>query len=229
MKSITNPALIFTKKTTMTNLHQTVSKEDIKEMPRVVFDGKIVVISSETEAKKACDFLCKQTITGIDTETKPSFHKGVSHQVALLQVSTTEICFLFRLNIIGLCEPVKKFLSNRKTLKVGLSLHDDILSLHRRGDFRVGNFIDIQTIAPKFGIKDLSLQKIYANLFGQKISKGQRLSNWEADTLTEAQKKYAATDAWACLNLYNEFNRLKSQNDYILLDNNDEQIQEYNA
>ena len=229
MKLSTKPTLAFIKKKIMTNLHQTISKEDIIEMPRVVFEGKIVVISSEAEAKKACDFLCRQAITGIDTETKPSFHKGVSHQVALLQVSTAEICFLFRLNIIGLCEPVKKFLSNRKTLKVGLSLHDDILSLHRRGNFRVGNFIDIQAIAPQFGIKDLSLQKIYANLFGQKISKGQRLSNWEAETLTEAQKKYAATDAWACLNLYNEFNRLKSQNDYILLDNNDEQIQEYNA
>ncbi len=213
----------------MTYLQQTISKEDINEMPRVVFEGKIIVISSETEAKKACDFLCRQPITGIDTETKPSFHKGISHKVALLQVSTADICFLFRLNIIGLCEPVKKFLSNRKTLKVGLSLHDDILSLHRRGDFRVGNFIDIQTIAPEFGIKDLSLQKIYANLFREKISKGQRLSNWEAETLTEAQKKYAATDAWACLNLYNEFNRLKIQKDYILSDKNDEHIQEHNT
>ena len=229
MKSFTKPAQTFTKNTIMTKLHQTISKEEIREMPRILFEGRIVVISSEVDAKKACDFLRKQAITGIDTETKPSFHKGVSHQVALLQVSTPDICFLFRLNIIGLCEPVKKFLSNRKTLKVGLSLHDDILSLHRRGDFRVGNFVDIQAIAPEFGIKDLSLQKIYANLFGKKISKGQRLSNWEAETLTEAQKRYAATDAWACLNLYNEFIRLKSKNDYIILGKDDEHIQEYNA
>ena len=207
----------------MTNLYPTISKEEINEMPLVAFEGKIVVVSTLSEAEKACEFLCKQNIVGIDTETKPSFHKGVSHKVALLQVSTEDICFLFRLNIIGLCAPVKKFLSNRKTLKVGLSLHDDILSLHRRGDFRVGKFIDIQTIAPQFGIKDLSLQKIYANLFGKKISKGQRLSNWEADVFTEAQKKYAATDAWTCLNLYNEFSRLKTQKDYILLENDNEQ------
>ena len=186
----------------MTNLYPTISKEEINEMPLVAFEGKIVVVSTLSEAEKACEFLCK---------------------VALLQVSTEDICFLFRLNIIGLCAPVKKFLSNRKTLKVGLSLHDDILSLHRRGDFRVGKFIDIQTIAPQFGIKDLSLQKIYANLFGKKISKGQRLSNWEADVFTEAQKKYAATDAWTCLNLYNEFCRLKTQKDYILLENDNEQ------
>ncbi len=197
-------------------------------MPRAQFQGKIIVITSETEAKKASDYLCKQPIVGVDTETKPSFRKGVSHKVALLQVSTDDICFLFRLNFIGLCEPVRKLLSNRKTLKVGLSLHDDILSLHRRADFRVGNFIDIQDIVPQFGIHDMSLQKIYANIFGQKISKSQRLSNWEADVMSEGQKVYAATDAWACLNLYHELKRLKEQHDYILINNDNEQ-QEHNT
>lgn len=212
----------------MTNIYQKVSKEDISNMPRAQFGGKIVVVNSEIEAKKAADFLCGQKTVGIDTETKPSFRKGVSHKVALLQVSTEDICFLFRLNFIGMCEPVIKFLSNRKTMKIGLSLHDDILSLHRRADFRVGNFVDIQDLVPQFGIHDMSLQKIYANLFGQKISKSQRLSNWETDIMSDAQKMYAATDAWACLNIYHELKRLKEQHDYILIENDNEQ-QEHNA
>lgn len=212
----------------MTELYQTISKEEINQMPRAVFGGRIIVINSESEAKKAADYLCKCDITGIDTETRPSFRKGVTHKVALLQVSTQDTCFLFRLNMTGLCQPIKKFLSNRKTLKVGLSLHDDILSLHRRDDFREGNFLDIQDIVPEFGIKDLSLQKIYANIFGQKISKSQRLSNWEADVLSEAQKQYAATDAWACINIYNELKRLKEQHDYKLIENYNEP-QEHNT
>ena len=102
-------------------------------------------------------------------------------------------------------------------------------SPYTEGEIFALAILSTYTIAPEFGIKDLSLQKIYANLFREKISKGQRLSNWEAETLTEAQKKYAATDAWACLNLYNEFNRLKIQKDYILSDKNDEHIQEHNT
>lgn len=197
-------------------------------MPRALFEGKIIVVSSERETKKACAFLRQQAIVGIDTETKPSFHKGVTHKVALLQVSTDDTCFLFRLNFMGLCAPLREFLASRDTLKVGLSLHDDILSLHRRGDFDAASYIDIQDIAPRFGIRDMSLQKIYANLFGKKISKSQRLSNWEADVLSEAQKRYAATDAWACVQIYRKLKSLYEQHDYILIEN-DVQQQERNA
>lgn len=197
-------------------------------MPRALFEGKIIVVSSERETKKACAFLRQQAIVGIDTETKPSFHKGVTHKVALLQVSTDDTCFLFRLNFMGLCAPLRGFLASRDTLKVGLSLHDDILSLHRRGDFDAASYIDIQDIAPRFGIRDMSLQKIYANLFGKKISKSQRLSNWEADVLSEAQKRYAATDAWACVQIYRKLKSLYEQHDYILIEN-DVQQQEHNA
>ncbi len=210
----------------MTELSQVISKEEIQAMPVVKYEGKIVVVSTASEAEKCCDFLRKQPLVGIDTETKPSFHKGESRKVALLQVSTLDICFLIRLNMIGLTEPIKKMLSSRKTLKVGLSLHDDILALRHRGEFRPGKYEDIQKIVPLLGIKDLSLQKIYANVFKQKISKSQRLSNWEADVLTEAQKRYAATDAWACVKLHNKLMELQQTHDYTLKLNADEQQQQ---
>ena len=108
------------------------------------------------------------------------------NQVALLQVATADACFLFRLNHIGLPDFLEEFLQN-DVLKVGLSLKDDFRMLSRRNrqDPRTGNWVELQDYVPHFGIEEMSLQKIYALLFGEKISKTQRLSNWEAETLTE--------------------------------------------
>jgi ribonuclease D len=102
-------------------------------------------------------------------------------------------------------------LSDTQLLKVGLSLHDDFLRLSQRRDFVHGTFIDVQDVARSMGIADQGLRRLYANVFGKKISKGQQLSNWEADVLSDAQKQYAATDAWACIQLYREFLRLKEE------------------
>ena len=132
--------------------------------------------------------------------------------VALLQVSAQNVCFLFRLNVLGLTDSIKRLLSDEgETIKVGLSWHDDICGLLKRGFFHPGTFIDIQHIAKDMGIQDQSLQKLYANLLGQRVSKSQQLSNWEAPSLTDAQKNYAATDAWACIQLYEEMMRLRQE------------------
>lgn len=139
------------------------------------------------------------------------------HQVALLQVSSHDICFLFRLNMLGLSPSVKRFLEDTTVPKVGLSLTDDLHQLHRLGDFQAGLFIDLQDHVSEVGVEDMSLQKLYANFFGQKISKRQQLTNWEADVLTEQQKGYAATDAWACLMLYEELMRMEKTHDYELV------------
>ena len=100
---------------------------------------------------------------------------------------------------------------------IGLSWHDDVLSLQRRKHFMPGLFVDLQNLVGEIGIEDLSLQKIYANIFHQKISKRQQLTNWDADVLNEKQKRYAATDAWACLLLYEEIRRLIETHDYELI------------
>ena len=188
----------------------------LAELPSIVFEGPIHVVFTQQEAKKAIDFLLNQPILGIDTETKPSFRKGHTNMVSLLQVSTLEQCFLFRLNQLGMPEQIIRFLEDTSVLKVGLSLHDDILSLQRRKEFTPGLFIDLQDHMRELGIEDLSLQKIYANFFHQKISKNQRLTNWDIDVFTERQKRYAATDAWACLQIYYEYLQLRSSNNYEL-------------
>ena len=184
-------------------------KKEIGALPVASFEGRIIIVQSETESDKAVRYLLSQQILGIDTETRPSFRKGQTHQVALLQVSTVDTCFLFRLNMIGITESIKRLLEDCSVIKVGLSLKDDMHQLSKRADFTPGMFIELQHEVKKMGIKDMSLQKIYANLFSKRISKGQQLSNWEADTLTPQQKAYAATDAWACIMIYNELNELK--------------------
>jgi ribonuclease D len=132
-------------------------------------------------------------------------------------VSTSDICFLFRLNHTGLTPSLIQLLEDKTITKIGLSWHDDINALSKLATFKTGHFIDIQDHARDLGIEDLSLQKLYANLFGQKISKRQQLSNWEADILSDKQKQYAATDAWACIKLYEEINKLKETNEYQLI------------
>ena len=188
----------------MKQIRKTITKAEIAAMPKVLFPGRIFVIYTESEAEKAVAYLKDQRIVGVDTETRPSFKRGTTHKVALLQISTQDTCFLFRLNRIGMPDSLQEFLMS-DTLKIGLSLKDDFNSLRKREDVHPdrGNWIELQDYVGRFGIADRSLQKIFANLFGQKISKSQRLSNWEAEVLSEGQKLYAATDAWACVEIYN--------------------------
>ncbi|MBR2361001.1 MAG: 3'-5' exonuclease domain-containing protein 2 [Bacteroidaceae bacterium] len=198
-------------------IKEKIDKTEVAEMEVVTFPGRIIVIQTEQEAEKAVEYLLRFPIVGIDTETRPSFKRGIMHKVALLQVSTYDTCFLFRLNMIGMCPPVVRLLSHPTLVKVGLSLKDDIHMLHQLGDFAGNNFIDLQNIVGQVGIRDMSLQKIYANLFGQKVSKRQRLTNWEADVLNDPQKQYAAIDAWVCLKIYDRIEELKASGEYEVI------------
>ena len=202
-------------------MHKTIynkfDKALIANLPVAQFEGRIVVVLAQSEAERAVNYLLSCPLLGLDTETRPCFQRGHQHQVALLQVSTDDICFLFRLNHTGLSPAIVRLLEDTTVTKVGLSWHDDLNSLHRLGDFKAGYYVDIQDLIQDIGIEDMSLQKIYANLFGMKISKRQQLSNWEADILSDKQKLYAATDAWACIKIYEEITRLKLQGDYELV------------
>lgn len=192
-------------------------KSLIPALPVDQFEGRIIVILTPGETEKAVRYLLTQPILGFDTETKPSFKRGHPHKVALLQVSTPDTCFLFRLHYTGLTAALVRLLEDTSLTKVGLSWHDDVNSLQQLGQVNPQGFTDIQDLVSKLGIEDIGLQKLYANLFGKKISKRQQLSNWEADILTDKQKLYAATDAWACINIYNELQRLINDSDYQLI------------
>ena len=202
----------------MKTLFRSTPKQYISTLPKAEFQGKIVIIHSQREVQAAVEFLKKQTIVGVDTETRPSFRRGLTYQVALLQISTLDICFLFRLNMIGLPSELAQFFETPEILKIGLSLKDDISLLKRRAQFKPQGFIDLQDFVKTMGIEDMSLQKLYANVFGEKISKSAQLTNWENTVLTESQKKYAATDAYATLRIYLELNELKQNGSYKIIE-----------
>ena len=198
-------------------IYNKIDKTTISKLKKVVFYGKIVVIFTDQEAERAVDYLLSQPILGLDTETRPSFEKGKHYKCSLLQVATKTSCFLFRLNHLGMCSAVRRLLGDTKVTKVGLAWKNDLISLRQLGPFDTGTFVDLQDVVKEIGIEDQSLVKIYANLFNERISKNDRLSNWERDVLKDSQKVYAAIDAWACIRIYEEIERLKTTNEYELI------------
>ena len=184
-------------------IQQKFDKQLLSQLPHEEFQGRIIVVNNLIDAGKAVRYLMEQPIIGIDTETKPVFKKGAANKVALLQVSTHDTAFLFQLRFVGITDGIVKLMQSKKIKKVGLSLGDDFRALSARRKITPQNVVEIQELVKKVGIEDLSLQKIYAILFGEKIAKGQQLTNWEAPTLTPAQQNYGAVDAWACLKIYN--------------------------
>lgn len=179
-----------------------IDKKIINQMPVVAFPGRIHVISAVSQVKSAVNALRSSSIVGFDTETRPCFRRGERHPIALLQLSTPSDAFLFRLNKTGVPEPLRQYLEDETCIKVGLSTSDDFHQLASICDCRPAGFIELQELVKQYSIADMGLQKIYAILFQMKISKGQQLTNWEAPTLTDAQQRYAAIDAWACLKIY---------------------------
>ena len=121
-----------------------------------------------------------------------------------MQLSTDDTCFLFRLKLIGIPQCLADILVNPAIKKIGLSLKDDFSDMHKRSKLVPSNFVELHSFVKQYGIEDSGLQRIYGILFGKRITKAQRLTNWSAEVLTDAQKSYAALDAWACLRIYNE-------------------------
>lgn len=179
-----------------------ITKQQLADMPAVIYHGGITVADNRIAAIKALTLLRAESAVGFDTETRPSFRKGKTNNVSLIQIATQSHCYLFRINIIGFIPELRRFIEDSSVIKIGLSLKDDFFVLHKINEFIPESFIDLQEFTKKYFISDNSLQKIYGILFGERISKFQRLSNWEAPELSESQQNYAAIDAWACLKVY---------------------------
>lgn len=180
----------------------TISNEQTAELPSARFDGRIVVVDKEEQIEAVCRDLASQSIIGFDTETRPSFKAGVTNKVALLQLSTHECCYLIRLCRTKLHNTLLKILSNPNIIKIGADVAGDLRSLHALRHFNERGFIDLQQMVAAWGIEEKSLRKMAAIVLGHRVSKAQRLSNWEATTLTPQQQMYAATDAWVCISIY---------------------------
>ncbi|MRT93163.1 3'-5' exonuclease [Ancylomarina sp. 16SWW S1-10-2] len=186
----------------MISFQKSITKDEINELSLEAFEGEIVVIDSDEGLQEAVDYLKQFPVLGFDTETKPSFTKGSVNPVALLQLSSSEKSFLFRLNRIGLPAPVIELLSNSEIIKVGAAIKDDVRGLQEITDFDGNSFLELQQYVTSFGIENFSLKKLAAIVLNIRISKRQQVSNWEASELSAGQLRYAATDAWVSLEIY---------------------------
>lgn len=194
-------------------------KEYISNLPRYQFAGRIFVLQSPQEAERAVRALSRERVLGFDTETRPRFKKGPMRPPALLQIATEDTCFLFRIFRIGVTPALSNLLCNPEIIKVGISLKDDAAALLRsHTHFSTDSWVDLQRVAKQLGLQDQGLARLFANVFKRRISKGQQRSNWEADVLTPAQKLYAATDADACLKLFDALQPLLNGSPYELED-----------
>lgn len=189
----------------------TIDKEELQQLPTALFPGKIVLLNADEIDEKLEETWRAVRLWGFDTESKPIFKKGAKNKVALIQMATEDTCYLVRLS--KQFPPVlKEIFNNPDVIKVGLSSKDDFLQLRSIcKDLKPAGVVEIQSIVKQYGIEELSLQKIYAILFGKRISKTQRLSNWQAPELSEAQQQYAAMDAWAVREIYLKLQSLTPQ------------------
>lgn len=201
----------------MVEIYSKIDKTELANMPKVEFTGTIEIIDTVEKADAAIAELSQYSVVGFDTETKPSFKRGITNKVSLLQLATDKVAYLFRLHLIGITDSIVDFIQNEKIIKIGISVRDDFQALRKKREVEPKGFVEIQEIAARMGIDDRSLQKIYALLFGERISKSQRLSNWELEILTESQKQYAAIDAWATLKIYRYLKQIIDEKNFKVI------------
>jgi ribonuclease D len=188
----------------LNTLKKSISNDELAEMPLSSFGGVIHVIENPEQIGSALEYLSGQSILGFDTETRPAFKKGQTYPVSLLQLSTSEQAFLFRINKIGLPIGLIKILASPKILKIGVAIRDDIKILQRIVPFKPSGFIELQDLVKNYGIENFSLKKLTAIVLGFRISKSARLTNWDIHELTEQQLVYGATDAWVSCEIYKQ-------------------------
>lgn len=179
-----------------------ISKEQVAELELIQFEGPIHVIDSLEAFESEISSIAREPILGIDTETRPSFKKGTMYPTSLIQLSSLEQAWIIRVSRIAYPKELLNLLSKEIPMKVGVSLHDDLRRLRSDFQFEPKGFLDLQQYVEAFRIEEKGLKKLSGIVLGRRISKAQQVSNWDADLLTEAQLRYAATDAWICLMIY---------------------------
>ncbi len=168
------------------------------------FKGEIIVVDDLKIFRKVIPGLKDKKVLGFDTETRPSFRKGRKNKVSLIQLATSDLACLFRINRIGIPEELVDILADPKVIKAGVAVHDDIRFLKHVRKFIPEGFVDLQKLVKEHGITSSGLKKLAAIVLGFRISKRQQVTDWEAEELSEAQQIYAATDAWVCYEIYRQ-------------------------
>ncbi len=181
-----------------------ITKEEVAALELIQYEGPITVIETEDEFLEEIEAISSHSILGFDTETRPSFKKGNFYPTSLIQLSAPDHAWLVRVSRLGYPAGLRNLLSDHEVIKVGSGLSDDLRRMRSDFQFEPGGFLDLQHYVEAFHIWEKGLKKLSSIVLGHRISKSQQVSNWDAETLSEAQLRYAATDAWICLKIYNE-------------------------
>jgi len=188
-----------------------ITKEEINVLPLDKYEGKISLITKVEQLENAFKEIKRHPAVGFDTESKPAFRRGVWNPIALLQIAIPDKVFLIRISHTSLHPLIRDFFANEHIKKVGISIRDDIKDLRKTwaldgnnsDDFQVSGIIELNEVAHQLEIPHAGVRRLTAIFLGFRVSKSQQTSNWENPELTEAQLRYAATDAWVCLEIFN--------------------------
>ncbi len=185
-----------------------ISKEAIADLPLRRYEGEVrLVVSADDVALAAAD-IEQERVVGFDTETRPSFRKGESHPPALVQLATTSCVYLFQLRHRQSHDLLAAMLSGETLVKAGIAVAYDLRELHAVFPFVPRNVVDLGQLARRRGMEQTGLRNLAGLFLGFRIPKGAKTTNWGVPQLTAAQIAYAATDAWACRELYLRFENL---------------------
>ena len=186
---------------------QSISKEALSILPIRRYEGRVSLVETAQALAEAREDIRQERVIGFDTETRPSFRKGEVHLPALAQVATARAVYLFQLSRIEVFPALVELLAKPELVKTGVSLAYDLKQLKQLFPFTVLNVVDLGVVARRRGLDQTGVRNLAGMFLGFRVPKGSRTSNWAAPQLSAAQILYAATDAWACRELYLRFER----------------------
>jgi len=182
--------------------------KDKNTLPVVKFKGRILVIDNNSLLKECVADLMREKYIGLDTETKPSFKKGETHPLALIQLASEDRAYIVKAQKISELHLLAPIFESDKIVKIGLALRDDIKSIQKLFPFDPQQFIELQSLAKEKNLKNFGLKGMTEEILHQHLSKKAKLTNWEKDPLSIEQLTYAALDAWICLKLFQKLKEL---------------------
>ena len=192
-----------------TNPVQSISREEMSELPIRRYEGSVRVVTGHPDLQQAMEDLCQETVVGFDTETRPAFRPGESYLPSLVQFATAGAVYLLQVQQHDFSAAMREILSSERIIKVGVSVADDMRNLKQLFEFDERSVVDLGKVAKRHGLRQTGVRNLAGMFLGTRIPKGAKTTNWAARRLTPQQITYAATDAWACRELYLRFMQLK--------------------
>ena len=182
-----------------------ISREALAELPVRRYEGPVSLVATLRELADAREDFRGERVVGLDTETRPSFKKGEVYLPCLVQAATARAVYLFQLSRLEVFPALAELLASPSVVKAGVGIANDMLQLKKVFPLTVENTVDLGVVARRRGLGQSGVRNLAGMLLGFRIPKGNRTSNWAAPQLSPAQITYAATDAWACRELYLRF------------------------